>query len=294
MSATGMWTSKLGGKYPMSWMQENDRVSQQELKQLRSLSSNSVCADCGRQDNSWASVTHGVFICMICSDVHRSVGTHITKVKGCTGTYLWGPDELERMKSVGNQGALMKYGSRKIEPDASKEQKQRYVVEKYDKLSFASDAQHATQTRLATAKDAKEVQSKGPVVRKVAVVPKCEPAPSPTAKQPFGGSSAQKTTAAPKACATEISDSWFEDFFRDSCTDSLVSTTELSTTPSLKTGPAPLSDASNNLDAFLDMALQTKPAVNCSLVSAYPASLDPFQKVQPATVTDPFADWPEF
>merc|ERR1712054_91416 len=106
---------------------------------------------------------------------------------------MGGPDELERMKSVGNQVALMKYGARKIEPDASKEQKQRYVVEKYDKLSFAGVAQHATQTPLATAKDGKGVQSKEPVVRKVAVVRKCEASPSCTANQHFGNV-AQKTT----------------------------------------------------------------------------------------------------
>merc|ERR1719163_318176 len=111
----------------MAWMQENDKASQKELKRLRSLSGNGTCADCGRQDNSWASVTHGVFICMVCSDVHRSVGTHITKVKGCTGTYLWGPDELQRMQAVGNLRGDEVYGADKVNPCASKEKKQRFV-----------------------------------------------------------------------------------------------------------------------------------------------------------------------
>merc|ERR1719352_2180203 len=125
MATTGMWTSKLGNKYPKAWMLDNDREAQQELKRLRSLSSNSLCADCGRQDTSWSSVSHGVFICVTCSDVHRSVGTHVTKVKGCTGTYLWGPDELQRMQTAGNLHAEEVYGAEKVDPCASKEQKQR-------------------------------------------------------------------------------------------------------------------------------------------------------------------------
>merc|ERR1711988_147996 len=111
-------------------------LAQKELKRLRGLKGNNFCADCGRQDSSWASVSHGVFICVTCSDVHRSVGTHISKVKGCTGTYLWGPDELERMQTSGNCHADEVYGAEKIDPCASKDQKQRFVVEKYEKRSL--------------------------------------------------------------------------------------------------------------------------------------------------------------
>merc|ERR1712113_263893 len=126
MSSEKMWTSKLGNKFPMAWMQQNDRASQQELKALREFEGNKTCADCGNQDNSWASVTHGVFMCITCSDVHRSVGTHITKVKGCTGTYLWGPDEIERMREVGNERAAEIFGETKIHAADAKEKQQKY------------------------------------------------------------------------------------------------------------------------------------------------------------------------
>merc|ERR1719217_2063781 len=113
-------------------------AAQRELKRLRKERGNEACADCGRPENSWASVSHGVFICVTCSDVHRGVGTHVTKVKGCTGTYLWGPDELEQMRQMGNTGADRKFGAKKISPDAGKELKQSYVIDKYDRLAFAS------------------------------------------------------------------------------------------------------------------------------------------------------------
>merc|ERR1712007_301492 len=119
--------------FPMHEMEANDRETQRELKRLRGLKGqkNNICADCGTQDTSWASVTHGTFLCITCSDVHRSVGTHITKIKGCTGTYLWGPDEIERMQTIGNAVAEELYGTDKICPALSKQEKQRYVENKY-------------------------------------------------------------------------------------------------------------------------------------------------------------------
>ncbi len=47
----------------------------------------------------------GVYLCVDCAQVHRSIGTHISKVKSCMGTYLWHPDELEHMAAHGNGAA---------------------------------------------------------------------------------------------------------------------------------------------------------------------------------------------
>lgn len=70
------------------------------LKQLRSEPRNACCADCGRASNNWASVNLGVFLCDRCADVHRALGTHISKVKACSGSDLWGPDEIIRMQEL--------------------------------------------------------------------------------------------------------------------------------------------------------------------------------------------------
>lgn len=43
------------------------------------------------------------------SDVHRAAGAHITCVKNFS-TYLWGPDEVEVMKAVGNSKGRDVYG----------------------------------------------------------------------------------------------------------------------------------------------------------------------------------------
>lgn len=275
-SSTAMWTSKLGNKYPMAEMQQNDRASQQELKRLRGLkgSCNSFCADCGRQDTTWASVSHGVFICVICSDVHRSVGTHITKVKGCTGTYLWGPDELEQMRTIGNQGGEAVYGVEKISPDASKEEKQRFVINKYEKLLFAG----STRPKVAQTVSAKEeaAHQDAPVVRRA------EPAkPERNALPPAATIAAVQpsASAAPAVLVADMSEAFFDDFFNES-QDSYFGASAVPV-KSPATHIAPQSCTDNGLEAFLNTTLHSnaQPAPN---VSGYPASLDPF------------ADWLDF
>jgi len=283
MSIAAMWTSKLGNKYPKAWMQENDKASQQELKRLRSLSGNKTCADCDRQDNSWASVSHGVFICVICSDVHRSVGTHITKVKGCTGTYLWGPDELERMQSAGNQAGNSKYGAKKIQPDASKEQKQRYVNEKYVTLSFVNERPPAPY--LAHTSSGAEVVT---ATRPTAIVRNATAAEMRPPQR-----SAQKTVAIPIACSANISDSWLDDFFKeDACCAKSAGLLKVNEVPIVECTEPPY-ETTKSLDDFLDAALHAEAKPAPASITACPASLDPFQKVHPAPATDPFFDWPE-
>ena len=103
------YTSKLGAKYPTEYIHKMDKESHAEVKRIRSLPENRVCAECQAAPTTWASVSLGVFVCMRCSQVHRNLGTHLSKVKSCMGTYLWCPDELERMRSVGNGRAAALY-----------------------------------------------------------------------------------------------------------------------------------------------------------------------------------------
>ena len=98
--------SKLNNVYPTATIHAMDKQAHATLKELRALPSNKECAECTASPSTWASVSLGVFVCMDCAQVHRNLGAHLSKVKSCMGTYLWCPDELERMREIGNARAL--------------------------------------------------------------------------------------------------------------------------------------------------------------------------------------------
>ena len=50
-------------------------------KKVLALPDNKVCADCPSKRPSWASVNLGCFVCLSCSGIHRSMGTHISFVQ---------------------------------------------------------------------------------------------------------------------------------------------------------------------------------------------------------------------
>lgn len=72
------------------------------LEQLQSLPENSHCADCGCLRPVWASANLGIFICMKCAGVHRSMGTDISHVKSCA-LDTWDHKSIEIMKLIGNE-----------------------------------------------------------------------------------------------------------------------------------------------------------------------------------------------
>ncbi|XVE89361.1 hypothetical protein DITRI_Ditri19aG0195900 [Diplodiscus trichospermus] len=126
------------------------------LKSLLNQSDNRICADCGAPDPKWASANIGVFICLKCCGVHRSLGTHISKVLS-VALDEWSDGEIDAMIEVGGNSAAnaiyeayIPEGYSKPGPDASHNDRRRFIRSKYELQEFLKPSLRITSGKSST------------------------------------------------------------------------------------------------------------------------------------------------
>nr|GLL49064.1 ADP-ribosylation factor GTPase-activating protein AGD12-like isoform X2 [Ipomoea trifida] len=92
--------------------------------------------------NIFKSANIGVFICLKCCGVHRSLGAHISKVLSVTMDE-WTDDEIDGMIDIGGNAsansiyeAYFPNGISKPGPDASHDQRAKFIRAKYERQEF--------------------------------------------------------------------------------------------------------------------------------------------------------------
>ncbi|VVB12233.1 unnamed protein product [Arabis nemorensis] len=135
------------------------------IRDLLTQSDNRVCADCGAPDPKWASANIGVFICLKCCGVHRSLGTHISKVLSVT-LDEWSDDEVDSMIEIGGNAsansiyeAFIPEGSSKPGPDASHDQRMRFIRSKYEHQEFLKPSLRITSVKASSTKNSAYLSS---------------------------------------------------------------------------------------------------------------------------------------
>lgn len=117
------------------------RTYNKELLEIRTLSGNNVCADCSATSPDWAVINLGIFICIDCSGIHRSLGVQISKVRSLT-LDRWERSHIDTMRQMGNTSANSIWEKHvptyrtKPTSSASQEERKFWIHAKYVKRSF--------------------------------------------------------------------------------------------------------------------------------------------------------------
>jgi len=84
------------------------KENRRQLSELSKQPGNNICCDCTAQRPSWASTNLGIFICLRCAGIHRSLGSHISFVRSITMDD-WTPKQMETMFAIGNVKSTQYY-----------------------------------------------------------------------------------------------------------------------------------------------------------------------------------------
>lgn len=118
----------------------------ERIIRISSIEGNNICAECSSKDATWASINLGIFICLECSGIHRSLGVHISKVRSVE-LDIWTKEAVDFMESMGNIKAneeweYLKEKALKVKPteSSSRVEKETFIHSKYIKKSFCKDS----------------------------------------------------------------------------------------------------------------------------------------------------------
>lgn len=109
------------------------------LEQIRANDQgNAYCVDCGSTSKvEWVSLNLAILLCIECGGIHRSLGTHVSKIRSLTlDIYSFTSDIVELILLVGNRISNMVWEAnldhtQKPDANATREQRLKFITAKY-------------------------------------------------------------------------------------------------------------------------------------------------------------------
>ena len=121
---------------------------------------NRWCADCNSESKTeWVSINLGIVLCIECSGIHRSLGTHISKVRSLTlDTTSFSTDIVEVLLQIGNRISNMVWEAtldinQKPQAQATREQRLRFITAKYVDRAYVNPIGSNIQSHYPTSDD---------------------------------------------------------------------------------------------------------------------------------------------
>ncbi|XP_074553394.1 arf-GAP with dual PH domain-containing protein 2 [Halichoeres trimaculatus] len=122
----------------------NSERNKKILLELVKQQGNSKCADCGAPDPQWASYKLGIFVCLNCSGIHRSLSSRVKSIK----LDFWQDELVEFMKSNGNDRVRSEYEKAvpayyyKPQENDCVVLREQWIRAKYERMEFTGETKY--------------------------------------------------------------------------------------------------------------------------------------------------------
>lgn len=117
-------------------------INTRRVLEILNRPENRFCADCRDEEPLWASINLGIFICLECSGIHRSLGVHISKVRS-VDLDRWDEPMAAAMAEMGNEASNAVYeaelpANRAPNAHTSRAEKEWFIRAKYSFKQFCA------------------------------------------------------------------------------------------------------------------------------------------------------------